>query len=79
MWGEVPEIPDYAYDKHTMKGKRLGRGANHFRKEGAKLENRKSETKDDYEDHAYRNWLRKEGSTGKTGPAKKATRKRKSE
>jgi hypothetical protein len=33
----APEIPDYALDMHTMKGKAMGRGLDHFRKEGAKL------------------------------------------
>ena len=31
------EIPDYAYDKHTFKGKKLGRGFKHFFEEGANL------------------------------------------
>jgi replication-associated recombination protein RarA len=33
------EIPDYALDKHTARGKRMGRGAAHFFFEGIKLEN----------------------------------------
>jgi replication-associated recombination protein RarA len=32
------EIPDYALDKHTARGKRLGRGFDHWITEGAKLE-----------------------------------------
>lgn len=28
--GYVPEIPDYALDKHTTRGKKLGRGSLHF-------------------------------------------------
>lgn len=36
---EVPTVPDFAYDKHTSKGKRNGRGIDHFFEEGAKLEN----------------------------------------
>ncbi|MGA7153792.1 MAG: hypothetical protein WBY84_20690, partial [Pseudolabrys sp.] len=35
--GFAPTIPDYALDMHTMKGKAMGRGLDHFRKEGAKL------------------------------------------
>jgi len=31
------EIPDYALDKHTLRGKRMGRGHEHFFTEGAKL------------------------------------------
>ena len=33
----APEIPDYALDMHTLKGKAMGRGLDLFRKEGAKL------------------------------------------
>ncbi len=33
------EVPDYAHDKHTMRGKDMGRGDEHFWTEGAKLEN----------------------------------------
>ena len=36
---EKPPIPDYAFDKHTMRGKRLGRGFEHFFKVASKLEN----------------------------------------
>lgn len=32
------EIPDYAYDKHTKKGRKMGRGFAHFIEEGCKLE-----------------------------------------
>jgi replication-associated recombination protein RarA len=33
------DIPEYALDKHTARGKRMGRGAAHFFAEGIKLEN----------------------------------------
>jgi replication-associated recombination protein RarA len=33
----APTIPDYALDMHTMKGKAMGRGLDHFREEGGKL------------------------------------------
>jgi replication-associated recombination protein RarA len=33
----VPTIPDWANDQHTLAGKKLGRGLDHFRTEGAKL------------------------------------------
>jgi replication-associated recombination protein RarA len=36
-------IPDYALDKHTAAGRRLGRGADHFFEEGIKLENEQGE------------------------------------
>lgn len=32
-----PEIPDYAIDMHTARGKAMGRGARHFWQEGAQL------------------------------------------
>lgn len=32
-------IPDYALDKHTLRGKRLGRGMGHFLAEGCQLAN----------------------------------------
>jgi replication-associated recombination protein RarA len=32
------EIPDYAYDKHNNKGRRMGRGVEHFFEEGTMLE-----------------------------------------
>lgn len=33
------DVPDYAYDKHNMKGKSMGRGNDHFWTEGVKCEN----------------------------------------
>ena len=36
---EKLEIPDYALDMHTYKGKKMGRGLEHFFAEGAKLKN----------------------------------------
>jgi hypothetical protein len=35
--GFVPTIPDWANDQHTLAGRKLGRGLDHFRTEGAKL------------------------------------------
>jgi replication-associated recombination protein RarA len=55
----APTIPDYALDQHTIKGKAMGRGLDHFRKEGAKLV--PPPTADDpYEDEAYRLWAIKQ-------------------
>jgi replication-associated recombination protein RarA len=59
----LPTIPDSAYDKHTPKGKQMGRGFDHFRKEGAKLVNYGSflpVTEDRYADECYRLWALKE-------------------
>jgi replication-associated recombination protein RarA len=33
------EIPDYALDQHTQRGKRLGRGIQHWAEEGCQLTN----------------------------------------
>ena len=46
------EIPDCALDKHTARGKRLGRGAEHFFAAGIKLENESGD--DPYRDLARR-------------------------
>jgi hypothetical protein len=57
----APTIPDFALDIHTMKGKAMGRGLDHFRKEGAKLI--PPPTADDpYEDEAYQLWTIKQRS-----------------
>lgn len=44
-------IPDYALDKHTGAGRRLGRGVEHFFADGIRLENR-AELPDPYENSA---------------------------
>ena len=55
----APTIPDWANDQHTLAGRKLGRGRDHFRKEGAKLI--PPPTGDDpYEDEAYRLWAIKQ-------------------
>jgi len=51
----APTIPDWAFDQHTSKGKRLGRGLDYFREESTKLIP-PVEKKDAYEDEAYRLW-----------------------
>lgn len=55
----APTIPDYALDMHTMKGKAMGRGLDHFRKEGAKLIPPPTEP-DPYIEEAYRLWAIKQ-------------------
>jgi len=52
--GVVPEIPDWAFDHHTMKGKQMGRGLKFFREEATKLVPKPK--KDAYEDEAYK-WM----------------------
>jgi hypothetical protein len=53
--GFAPEIPDWANDQHTLAGKKLGRGLDHFRREGAKLVPELTEP-DLYIEEAYRLW-----------------------
>ena len=53
--GFEPELPDWAFDQHTQRGKAMGRGLDHFRSEGAKLIPPPTEP-DPYEDEAYRLW-----------------------
>jgi len=57
----APTIPDWANDQHTLAGKKLGRGLDHFRKEGAKLVPPPTAA-DPYEDEAYRLWAIKQRS-----------------
>jgi replication-associated recombination protein RarA len=57
----APTIPDWANDMHTMKGKAMGRGLDHFRKEGAKLVPEPT-TPDPYIEEAYRLWAIKRQS-----------------
>ncbi len=45
------ESPDYALDMHTYRGKKMGRGLDHFFTEGAKLRNQAIE--DPYEKQAF--------------------------
>jgi len=52
--GFIPDIPDWANDGHTIKGKALGRGVDFFRAESTKLV--PPAPKDAYEDYAYRMW-----------------------
>ncbi|MET3992135.1 hypothetical protein BjapCC829_36435 [Bradyrhizobium barranii] len=57
----APTIPDWARDQHTLAGRKLGRGLDHFRAEGAKLIPPPTEP-DPYEDEAYRLWAAKQQS-----------------
>jgi replication-associated recombination protein RarA len=57
--GFVPEIPDWAFDGHTMKGKRMGRGVDFFRQESTKLVPA-VQHEDQYIDEAYRMWALKD-------------------
>ncbi|MGX9426416.1 MULTISPECIES: hypothetical protein [Bradyrhizobium] len=57
--GHVPEIPDFALDQHTLEGRKLGRGLDHFRNEGAKLIPPPT-APDPYIEEAYRLWALKQ-------------------
>jgi len=56
---EKREIPDYARDKHTWSGRRMGRGVKHFFEEGIILGNR-TNLPDEYEERARETMLRAE-------------------
>ena len=59
----APEIPDWAFDQHTHKGRKMGRGLDHFRKEGAKLVP-PPKGDDPYIEEAYRLWAIKQRGNG---------------
>jgi len=73
---KVPEISDFVYDKHTLQGKRLGRGLEHFRNEATKLVP-PPEVIDPYEDEAYRLLARKAAATRRRSraPGRRSARK----
>lgn len=52
---ELMELPDYTFDMHTAKGRRLGHGLDHFANEGAKLINHKIQPlEDQYKEKALK-------------------------
>ena len=53
--GVPPELPEWTYDKHTRKGRQMGRGLDHFRESSCLLIPAR-EGKDDYEDEAFAIW-----------------------
>jgi hypothetical protein len=57
----APTIPDWANDQHTLAGKKLGRGLDHFRRKGAKLVPEPTEP-DPFIEEAYRLWAIKQRS-----------------
>jgi replication-associated recombination protein RarA len=54
-----PPIPDFVYDKHTTKGRAMGRGMDFFRKVSTLLVP-EPEKPDPFEDEAYEMWALKE-------------------
>lgn len=42
--GDYMKVPDYALDKHTVRGRIMGRGSEHFWTEGVKLDNDQSDS-----------------------------------
>ena len=56
--GKRLEIPNYAIDKHTFRGRRMGRGIKHFIEEGSKIENEGVD--DPYKENAEEHLLRKD-------------------
>lgn len=70
--GWHPDIPDWALDKHTRRGRKMGRGLEHFRQEGAKLDKPVAES-DSYIDDAYRFWEAQNKRSRATEPETQAT------
>lgn len=56
--GKRLEMPDYAIDKHTFRGRRMGRGMKHFIEEGSKINNEGVE--DPYKKRAEEHLLNRE-------------------
>jgi replication-associated recombination protein RarA len=68
---KVFEIPEWVYDKHSIQGRKLGRGIDYFREVSAVLSPAPAE-KDAYEDEAYRLWkLRETREAGAKGKKEK--------
>jgi hypothetical protein len=66
--GYAPTIPDWANDQHTLAGRKLGRGLDHFHAAGAKLIPPPTDD-DPYENEAYRLWALKQQGKQKAKPA----------
>ena len=49
---ETLKIPDYALDMHTGSGRLMGRGKEHWRSEGCKLENESKQIENIYKERA---------------------------
>jgi len=64
--GHEMKIPDYAFDKHTQKGRSMGRNYEHFFTEGVKLENEVIL----YRDHEYKEGCEAAYITPQTAPKK---------
>jgi replication-associated recombination protein RarA len=60
----VPQIPDWAFDHHTLKGKQMGRGLDFFRKVATQLVPQPA--KDAYEDEAFK-LMKLKAKGGKAG------------
>ena len=58
--GKKIEVEDYALDKHTARGRAMGRGMKHFLEEGAKLVNESQEVENPYKERAKELWLEKD-------------------
>ncbi len=58
------EVPDYALDMHTRRGRSKGRGVEHFWSEAGKLEN-EAEIDDPYEELYKKSWIEHERNGGK--------------
>lgn len=62
----MPQIPDWALDKHTTRGRAMGRGVAHFRDVGTKLDREAGE--DPYREEAFAAWGSNKLSRPPAGP-----------
>jgi hypothetical protein len=72
--GFVPAIPDWAYDQHTLEGRRQGRGLEYFRTVSTVLVPPPAEP-DPYETEAYRLWALRDASKRGAGGNRSTKRK----
>lgn len=68
--GKVPEIPEWVHDKHSRRGKAMGRGVQYFLDVSTQLVPAPAE-KDPYQDEAARLWLLEESQGGRKKAAGK--------
>ena len=61
------EIPDHALDMHTARGRRMGRGKQHFLEEAGRLENETLE--DPYFAEGASAWMNKKPKRNQEAPA----------
>lgn len=67
--GWHPDIPDEALDKHTKRGKAMGRGFAHFVEVSTHLENETTSVPDQYRERAEAAWIAEDSAPKSKGGA----------